>query len=90
MLRQRAKQICYGIIYGMGTRTLSQQLMVTEEEAMDFVESFHSKYPGIRNFTKEVIEKCRRDEFVETINGRRRYIPNINSASAAIKSTITF
>lgn len=85
--RQHAKQICYGIIYGMGTKTLSEQLDVSEEDAAEFMESFHCKYPGIKRYIQKVIEKCRKDGFVESISGRRRYLPNINHENSAIKST---
>jgi len=44
--RQQAKQICYGLIYGMGCKSLAEQLEVEEEEAQLFVDSFHSTYPG--------------------------------------------
>jgi len=44
--RQQAKQICYGIIYGMGCKSLADQLQVTEEEAQLFVDSFHDSYPS--------------------------------------------
>ena len=44
--RQQAKQICYGIVYGMGCKTLAEQLEVCEEEAQVFVDSFHSTYPS--------------------------------------------
>lgn len=44
--RQQAKQICYGIVYGMGCKSLAEQLEVSEEEAQLFVDSFHSTYPS--------------------------------------------
>ena len=46
--RQQAKQICYGIIYGMGTKNLADQLEVSEDEALNFVHSFHASYPGLK------------------------------------------
>ena len=48
--RQHAKQLCYGIVYGMGAKTLADQLDVTEQEALLFVDSFHSTYPSWRHF----------------------------------------
>lgn len=87
-MRQRAKQICYGIIYGMGSKTLSEQLSVTEAEATEFMETFHSKYPGIKKYINKIVSKCRKDEYVETLSGRRRYLANINHKSTAIKRKI--
>lgn len=90
VLRQQAKQICYGVIYGMGTKTLSEQLSIPEEVALEFTESFHNKYPGIKKYIQKVIEKCKQDEFVETIMGRRRYLPNINDKTVAVKSKLKY
>ncbi|XP_075412465.1 DNA polymerase theta isoform X2 [Tenrec ecaudatus] len=76
-LRQQAKQICYGIIYGMGAKSLGEQMGVTEDDAACYIDSFKSRYTGINNFMKETVEECRRDGFVRTILGRRRYLPGI-------------
>lgn len=78
-LRNKTKQICYGIIYGMGVRTMSESLKCTEDEAKNLLESFHKTYPGIRNYTEKIICDARSNGFVETIAGRRRYLPLINS-----------
>ncbi|XP_045032829.1 DNA polymerase theta-like isoform X1 [Daphnia magna] len=48
--RQKAKQICYGIVYGMGCKCLAEQLEVGEEEAQLFVNTFHATYPSIQSF----------------------------------------
>lgn len=69
----------------MGSKTLSEQLGVTEAEATEFMETFHSKYPGIKKYINKIVGKCRKDEYVETISGRRRYLANINHKSTAIK-----
>ena len=61
--RQSAKQICYGILYGMGPKALAEQLDgpdVTEEEAMLFMTTFKSAYPEIQSYIEEVISKCRK------------------------------
>ncbi|XP_049869670.1 DNA polymerase theta [Pectinophora gossypiella] len=85
-LRQRAKQLCYGILYGMGNRTLSQQLEVSEMEAAVFMDTFYRSYPGIRRLTGRLLEDCRRRGYVETLMRRRRYLPDINSQVLARKS----
>lgn len=84
--RQHAKQICYGIIYGMGAKTLSEQLEIEEEIAMEFIDSFHKKYPGIKKYIQKVIDRAKVTGYVETMTGRRRYLPNINHENLAIKS----
>ncbi|XP_045518673.1 DNA polymerase theta [Pieris brassicae] len=78
-LRQKAKKLCYGILYGMGNRTLSQHLDVSEMEAAVFMDSFYKTYPEVKKFTQNVIDECRCKGFVETLMKRRRYLPDINS-----------
>ncbi|XP_036907433.1 DNA polymerase theta isoform X2 [Sturnira hondurensis] len=76
-LRQQAKQICYGIIYGMGAKSLGEQMGVKENDAACYIESFRSRYTGINHFVEETVKNCERDGFVQTILGRRRYLPGI-------------
>lgn len=84
--RQHAKQICYGMIYGIGAKSLGQQLGVDEEKAARFIESFKSTYSGIRRFLNDTVEGCRRKGFVETMFSRRRYLPSINSDKIHVKA----
>lgn len=70
----------------MGVKTLAEQLEVEEEVAVEFMESFHQKYPGIKKYIQKVIEKAKRVEYVETVTGRRRYLPSINHENLAIRS----
>ncbi|XP_060092287.1 DNA polymerase theta [Heteronotia binoei] len=76
-LRQQAKQICYGIIYGIGAKSLGEQMGIKDADAARYIESFKARYPGIPKFLKETVEKCSRVGFVQTIVGRRRYLPAI-------------
>uniref|UniRef100_A0A2A4IST5 DNA-directed DNA polymerase n=1 Tax=Heliothis virescens TaxID=7102 RepID=A0A2A4IST5_HELVI len=85
-LRQKAKQLCYGIIYGMGNKTLGQLLDVTEMEAAVFMDTFYKTYPAVKEFTQSVKEECRDKGYVETLMKRRRYLDDIRSSSVSIKS----
>nr|XP_034371447.1 DNA polymerase theta isoform X2 [Arvicanthis niloticus] len=76
-LRQQAKQICYGIIYGMGAKSLGEQMGIKENDAACYIDSFKSRYKGINHFMRDTVKNCRRNGFVETILGRRRYLPGI-------------
>ncbi|KAI5134986.1 Dna polymerase Theta [Manis pentadactyla] len=76
-LRQQAKQICYGIIYGMGAKSLGEQMAIKENDAAFYIDSFKSRYTGINHFMRETVKNCKRDGFVQTILGRRRYLPGI-------------
>ncbi|CAG9823805.1 unnamed protein product [Phaedon cochleariae] len=84
-MRQRVKHICYGIIYGMGSRTLADQLNIDENEASQFITTFKDTYPGLKTFIKDTVEKCRINSYVQTITGRKRFLPNINDANAVKK-----
>ncbi|XP_014662038.1 PREDICTED: DNA polymerase theta-like [Priapulus caudatus] len=77
--RQQAKQICYGIIYGIGPKTLGDQLNVDEKCAATLINTFKSKYEGLRAYLQATVDRCRRDGYVSTMLGRKRYLPNIKS-----------
>ncbi|XP_055853276.1 DNA polymerase theta [Episyrphus balteatus] len=85
-LRNGTKQICYGIVYGMGMRALAESLKCNEQEARTVSEQFHAAYPGIRQYTEKVMKYARQHGYVETITGRRRYLENINSGESQLKS----
>lgn len=84
--RQHAKQICYGIIYGMGIKSLSIQLGVDTDTASEFREQFSSAFPNIDTFIEKVLEDCAKSGYVESILGRRRKIDNLNSSRSELKS----
>ncbi|XP_069058813.1 DNA polymerase theta isoform X2 [Pleurodeles waltl] len=85
-VRQQAKQICYGIIYGMGARSLGEQMGIDENDAASYIESFKARYTGIHRFLKDTVKNCIRDGFVQTIRGRRRYLPAIKDPSHHIRA----
>ncbi|CAL9700274.1 unnamed protein product [Knipowitschia caucasica] len=85
-LRQQAKQICYGIIYGMGAKSLGEQMGVEEDDAACYIESFKSRYKGINAFLKETVRNCVKNGFVQTLMGRRRYLPGITNANPHSKA----
>ncbi|PNF33561.1 hypothetical protein B7P43_G17150, partial [Cryptotermes secundus] len=83
--RQWAKQVCYGMIYGMGAKALGEQLQVEEREAAVFMDSFKNAYPGVKQFLLDTVAHCRKKGYAETLFGRRRYLPTIHSPNAAIR-----
>lgn len=87
--RQQAKQVCYGMIYGIGPQALGEQLGVDENEAAVFIESFKATFSGLRSFLRDTVQSCRRDGFVKTILGRRRYLPAINSTNHHAKAHVS-
>ncbi|KAL0994987.1 hypothetical protein UPYG_G00130300 [Umbra pygmaea] len=76
-LRQQAKQICYGIIYGMGAKSLGDQMGIEENDAAAYIESFKDRYTGIHRFLKDTVRSCVKKGYVQTYLGRRRYLHNI-------------
>nr|CAI5843934.1 unnamed protein product [Callosobruchus analis] len=84
-MRQHTKHLCYGIIYGMGAKALSEQQEIEEEDALAFMETFKNTYPALKTFIKQTVERCRKNGYVETLTGRRRYLPNINDDTDATK-----
>ncbi|XP_039491520.1 DNA polymerase theta [Drosophila santomea] len=85
-LRNSTKKVCYGIVYGMGMRSLAESLNCSEQEARMISEQFHLAYKGIREYTTRVVKFARNQGFVETITGRRRYLDNINSDEEQLKN----
>eukprot|EP00794_Sanderia_malayensis_P007880 gene7880-8731_t len=79
MQRQYAKHICYGIIYGMGAKSLGEKLNTSEEEAGMFIDMFKNKFRGVKEYIKETVKFVNENGYVLTLNKRRRYIPMINS-----------
>ncbi|XP_051870212.1 DNA polymerase theta [Pristis pectinata] len=85
-LRQQAKQICYGIIYGIGAKSLGEQMGLDENEASRYLETFKSRYRGIQAFLRETVKSCQENGFVQTILGRKRYLPAIKDHNPHVKA----
>lgn len=87
-MRQEAKGIVYGVIYGMGPRTLADQMEIDEREAHRFISQFLRTYPSVSAFTENAQKLCQEKGYVETMTGRRRYLPLIHSRHAHEKGKI--
>lgn len=84
-MRSRAKAVNFGIIYGQSAFGLSQNLNIKRTEAKDIIDSYFAKYPGIREYMDKSVEQARERGYVETILGRRRYLPDIRSGNAVVR-----
>ena len=82
--RRAAKAINFGIIYGMGAYGLSQQLGIDQKQAKEFIERYFERYPGVRVWLDRTIEEAKRAGYVETLLGRRRYLPEIASTNRSV------
>jgi DNA polymerase-1 len=77
--RRSAKAINFGLIYGMSAFGLARQLGVPRAAAQNYVELYFARYPGVRRYMDSTREQARRDGYVETVFGRRLYLPDIQS-----------
>jgi DNA polymerase-1 len=84
-MRNRAKTINFGVIYGMGDSALAKQIDVTREEAAQFIEAYFTRYEGVRTFMEQTVVKARQGEAVRTLLGRRRFLPNLHSANRGLR-----
>jgi len=83
--RRSAKAINFGLIYGMSAFGLANQLKVSRSEAQDYVDSYFEKYPGVRTFMDETRALADEKGYVETIFGRRLYLPDIHAGNAMLR-----
>ena len=85
-MRKRAKAVNFGIVYGIGEFSLAADIGVSRKEAGEYIKSYFAKYPGIDAYLHGAIEAAKSLGYVETIFGRRRYIPELTSQKAMIRA----
>jgi DNA polymerase-1 len=78
-MRRKIKAMSYGLAYGLSAFGLAQQLNISAAEARELMEEYFQRFGGVRDYLRAVVEKAREDEYTETILGRRRYLPDLNS-----------
>jgi DNA polymerase-1 len=83
--RRTAKTINFGLIYGMSPFGLARQLGIERGAAQDYVNRYFARYPGVRRFMDNTREQARRDGYVETVCGRRLYLPDIRSSNRQLQ-----
>ena len=83
--RGQAKTINFGVIYGMGPQRLARENGVSMAEAKKFIEDYFAKYPGIKKFTTGQVEIAKKQNFVSTLLGRKRLLPEIHSANIGLR-----
>jgi DNA polymerase I len=82
-IRRRAKAINFGIMYGMSAFGLAQRLQIPQGEAAEYIKAYFARFPGIRAYMDRVKAECRERGYVETLFGRRCYIPGIKDTNPA-------
>ena len=77
--RRHAKAVNFGLIYGMSAFGLSKQINVARKQAQNYIDAYFDRYPGVKKYMDDTRERAREDGYVETVYGRRLYLPDINS-----------
>ena len=85
--RGQAKMVNYGISYGISAFGLSQRLGIARADAKALIDGYFAQYPGIKKYMSDTVERARELGYVETITGRRRYLPDVRSANAAVRGS---
>lgn len=84
-MRGRAKTANFGIIYGISSFGLSQRLNISRQDAKLLIDNYFTTFPGVKNYMDSCIINARKTGFVQTIMGRKRYLPDINSHNANVR-----
>ena len=84
-MRRKAKEVNFGVLYGIMPFGLSKRLNITQKEAKAIIDTYISKYPGLFNALQNIIEAGRTNGYVSTLLGRRRYIADLNSRNTNLK-----
>ena len=84
--RKRAKAVNFGIVYGIGAFSLASDLGISRAKANEYIESYLSSYPGVRDYLKNVVKDAYANGYVTTPLGRRRYIPELAGQNKNLKN----
>ncbi len=84
-MRRNAKMVNFGIAYGISAFGLAQRLGIPRTEAASIIDNYFRQYGGIQQYIQETIEFARKHQYVQTVTGRRRYLPDIGSGNAAVR-----
>ncbi|KAM3282203.1 helicase and polymerase-containing protein TEBICHI isoform X2 [Capsicum chacoense] len=84
--RDQTKRLVYGILYGMGAKSLAEQIDCSSDEAAERIESFKRSFPGVASWLQEAVTSCREKGYVETLKGRKRFLAKIKFGNSNEKS----
>lgn len=84
-MRRKAKEVNFGILYGIGAFGLSTRLGISQQQAKEIIETYFLKFNKVKDFIEKSIEFAKTNGYSETLYGRRRYLPNINSKNRAVR-----
>jgi DNA polymerase-1 len=84
-MRRNAKTVNFGVVYGMSDYGLEQVTNLSREEASQFIALYFEKYPGVKEYLEATKEQARKLGYVQTVMGRRRFLPEINSSNRMVR-----
>lgn len=85
-MRYAAKTVNFAIIYGAGATNLAKSLSIKRAEATQLIEQYFNEYQGLKKYMEEVVEQARKDGYVTTLKGRRRYLRDLDSRNSMVRS----
>lgn len=85
-MRDAAKAVNFGIIYGISDYGLSQNLNITRKKAKEFIDTYLTSFPGVKQYMKDIVKRAKEEGYVTTLMNRRRYLPEIKSSNFNVRS----
>jgi DNA polymerase-1 len=84
-MRRKAKEVNFGIMYGIGPFGLANRLEISQGEAREIISRYFDRFPKVKQYINDTIDTARKTGYVSTLLGRRRYLPDINSRNQAVR-----
>ncbi len=86
-MRSAAKAVNFGVLFGMGSFGLAWRTNLTQKEAKHFIEEYYKAFSGLKTYLDKTIEQAHKDGYVETLYGRRRYVPELSSGNFQMRAS---
>ncbi|MDR1157139.1 MAG: DNA polymerase I [Oscillospiraceae bacterium] len=86
LMRRHAKAVNFGIVYGISAFSLADDIGVSQAEARRYIDSYLENYAGVKAYMRDIVERARRDGFVTTLFGRRRWLPELAAANRNVRA----
>ena len=85
-MRSRAKAVNFGIVYGIGAFSLAKDIGVTRKEADEYIKGYLRHYGGVEKYMENVVAEAKKNGYVSTLWGRRRYLPELTSSNGMLRA----
>ncbi|KKS70968.1 MAG: polymerase I protein [Candidatus Magasanikbacteria bacterium GW2011_GWE2_42_7] len=86
-MRSKAKAVNFGVLYGMGVFGLASRTGISQAEAKSFIDTYFERFSGVATYLEEISKQAKKDGYVETLYGRRRYIPELSSSNYQVRNS---